>query len=361
MNAAFDTSFGPELLLEARTIEQQAAQIREREGTHRVLVKFHTGGAKCPLFLAHPAGGSVFGYDGIARALPDRPVYGLQDPHIFETRGVFESIEEMAQAYLPHIRRAHPDGPYMIGGWSLGGVLAFEIANRLVADGARVANLILFDAASPPSAGERLRLWRRFVPQRALLLALSRSAPLRALFLPLLRRRAARHGNDEVACAREMARFDIDESPGALEVFFPWLSRAERAQGLDHVLREAVRRVEAKDNIVPGVSPRNHLHRRRIHQRNLHTLFRRYRPLWRYEGLTTMFRQPEEHVAPWRARGWAGRYDWARYCVGRLDTHFVELLATPEQPDPHENTLLPINTERYMAVVKEAIDRSEPG
>ena len=359
INARFDTDFGPELIIQARTIEQQAALVRDRDGDHRILVAFRRDGSKCPLFLAHPAGGSVFGYDGIARALPDRPVYGLQDPHIFSTQGLFESIEEMAEAYLPHLRRAQPEGPYMLGGWSLGGILAFEMANRLVAEGEQVANLILFDAASPPSAAERRRLFWRFVPARTLLLLMAGLPPLRWLLAPLtIHRRLA--GLDNITRAREMARFDIDESPGSIRLFFPDAPPELRAGGLDRILEDAVKLSETRDNIVPGISPRNHIQRRRIHQRNLTQLFRKYQPTWRYPGRTTLFRQAEEAVAPWRQRGSTLHYDWQRYCVGPLDVHEVELLATEAQPDPHDNTLLPLNTDRYMPRVREALDRSEP-
>lgn len=359
INEKFGTTLGPELLLEARTIEQQAAFVRDQDSSERILVKFHSG-TKCPLFLAHPAGGSVFGYDGIARALPDRPVYGLQDPHIFASEGFFESIEEMAEAYLPHIREVRPHGPYMLGGWSLGGVLAWEMANRLVADGEEVANLILFDAASPATEAERRHLYKQFVPTRKLIMAMAKSPLLRRLLAPwTIHRKLA--GADDIHRAREMARFDIDESPGTIELFFPNAPAELKRGGLDRLLADAVHLSEERDNIVPGISPRNHIHRRRIHQRNLTQLFRKYQPAWRYPGRTTLFRQSDEAVAPWRARGWASHYNWAQYCAGQLDVHIVELLATEAQPDPHDNTLLPINTERYMPAVREALDRSEPG
>jgi thioesterase domain-containing protein len=362
INERFGTAFGPELLLQARTVETQAKVLRERRAEDQVLVAFHREGDRCPLFLAHPAGGSVFGYDHVARALPERPVYGLQDPHIFAADGVFfESVEDMAKAYLPHLRRVQPHGPYLLGGWSLGGVLAFELANRLAAEGEKVARLVLFDAASPPSAAERRALFWRHVPAQAALRLMARCGPLRALAAPLsVHRRIRRRGWDRIATARELARFDLAPTRGVLRLFFPDASAAELDGGLDAILRDAVHRAEARDNIVPGVDPSNHVQRRRIHQRNLITLFRRYRPRWRYEGPTTLFRQPESAVAPWRKRTWAARYDWHRYCKGPLDVQLVELLATPGQPDPHDNTLLEINTRRYMPLVRAVLEQSEP-
>jgi len=120
-----------------------------------------TGGSRRALFLVHPVGGSVFCYTELTRALgPDQPVYGLQSP---ETAGAAPaSLEEMAALYLEALRAVQPEGPYRLGGWSMGGVVAFEMARQLAARGEAVEQLAVLDvsptgraAATAGSADER--------------------------------------------------------------------------------------------------------------------------------------------------------------------------------------------------------------
>jgi thioesterase domain-containing protein/malonyl CoA-acyl carrier protein transacylase len=110
-----------------------------------------TGGTGRPLFLGHPAGGSTVVYRRLVELLnPGFPVYGLER---LDGGG---PVAERAAHYLPLIRRACPDGPYRLGGWSFGGALAFEIARQLTAEGAEVGTVLLIDAGLPePMAAER--------------------------------------------------------------------------------------------------------------------------------------------------------------------------------------------------------------
>jgi thioesterase domain-containing protein len=100
----------------------------------------------------HPIGGNVLCYLDLARCLgPDQPVYGLQTP---EPNGEPPAIERLAQRYLEAVRAAQPRGPYALGGWSLGGLIAFEMARRLHELGERCEPLVLIDshAPRPPAA-----------------------------------------------------------------------------------------------------------------------------------------------------------------------------------------------------------------
>jgi len=118
------------------------------DGPVRVLRAAGTG--RPPLFLAHPAGGSTFVYRGLVELLgPDQPVYGLDR---FPDGG---PVTERAARYADLIR-ATATGPYRLGGWSFGGVLAYETARRLVAAGEQVDTLVLLDAGLPvPVSAER--------------------------------------------------------------------------------------------------------------------------------------------------------------------------------------------------------------
>jgi amino acid adenylation domain-containing protein len=104
-------------------------------------------GCKRPLFFVHPISGSILCYTELARALgPDQPFYGLQARGLDGEQEPCTSIEEMAQRYLEALQRVQPDGPYLLGGWSLGGLIAFEIAQRLRTQGQGVALLALVDS-----------------------------------------------------------------------------------------------------------------------------------------------------------------------------------------------------------------------
>ncbi|MEL6902072.1 MAG: amino acid adenylation domain-containing protein [Cyanobacteria bacterium J06606_4] len=117
------------------------------------LVKIRPGNAHYqPVFFVHPIGGSVFCYQALAdRLAANQPIYGFQAPAITsELR--HQRLEEMAAAYIQAMRQVQPQGPYQLGGWSMGGVIAYEMAQQLTAQGEQVLPLALIDSRVP-SAG----------------------------------------------------------------------------------------------------------------------------------------------------------------------------------------------------------------
>jgi len=108
-----------------------------------------------PLFLVHPAGGDVLCFHQLGRHLAAlwsgeraserAAVYGLQSRGLVAGAAPHQTIEAMAEGYLEEIRGVQPGGPYRLAGWSLGGVVAFEMARRLVAAGNEVSFLGIFD------------------------------------------------------------------------------------------------------------------------------------------------------------------------------------------------------------------------
>ncbi|MBZ4336684.1 non-ribosomal peptide synthetase, partial [Corallococcus sp. AS-1-12] len=135
------------VLFQQPTIEQLAQVLRDDSQAWTPLVPLERGEpGHRPLFLVHPGGGNVLAYSELARRLgPSLPVYGLQSRGL-DGRPVAESIEEMAALYLEAIRTVQPHGPYQLGGWSLGGVIAYEMARRLREAGEAVDLLALIDA-----------------------------------------------------------------------------------------------------------------------------------------------------------------------------------------------------------------------
>ena len=105
-----------------------------------------------PFFCVHPVGGNVLCYAELARALgPEQPFYGLQlpDPVVL---GPEPTVEAMAAHYVAALATVSPAGPYSLGGWSVGGVIAWEMARQLAAAGREVDLLALIDP-SPPRRG----------------------------------------------------------------------------------------------------------------------------------------------------------------------------------------------------------------
>jgi thioesterase domain-containing protein len=95
-------------------------------------------------------GGNVLNYLQLARGLgKDQPVYGLQALGLDGITRPLRSIEEMASLYRSEIRRQFPQGPYFLCGGSMGGTIAYEVAQQLIADGAEVGLLGLFDTYGP--------------------------------------------------------------------------------------------------------------------------------------------------------------------------------------------------------------------
>ena len=119
---------------------------------HRSLVPISTTGDKPPIFVVHGAGGNVLFLWTLARALAgSRPVYGFQAHGIDGSDMPDPSIEVMAERYVAELTTAH-DGPYIIGGYSGGGIVAFEMVRQLQALGKRVDRLVLFDSPLPGEA-----------------------------------------------------------------------------------------------------------------------------------------------------------------------------------------------------------------
>jgi thioesterase domain-containing protein len=130
------------------------------------LVEIQAGDpARLPFFTVHAAGGNVLSYYNLARRLGrERPVYALQAPGLEGEGQLFERIEDLAAHHVEAVRTAQPHGPYLVGGWSAGGAIAFEMAQQLRRAGEEVLLVALLDTYSPKS-GEllddvRMLLWQ---------------------------------------------------------------------------------------------------------------------------------------------------------------------------------------------------------
>jgi len=126
------------------------ARMRPRQGPSSLLVKLQAGASgRPPLFCVHPVGGTVHSYGDLARCLgPEQPFYALQAAGLAGS-GAVGDLRTMAAEYAAAVEGAAPEGPTLLGGWSFGGVVAFEMACQLQTRGREVAMLTLLDSMVP--------------------------------------------------------------------------------------------------------------------------------------------------------------------------------------------------------------------
>jgi amino acid adenylation domain-containing protein len=140
------------LLFEYPVLADFAAQVEQilagaEVGADRCLVRIRRSGGKAPLFYVHPVGGSVTCYFSLSRQLgPDQPFLALQSHAMVCKGSTVDTIEKMAMHYLAEIREVQPHGPYRLGGWSMGGLIAYEMARLLAEQGETVAELSMIDS-----------------------------------------------------------------------------------------------------------------------------------------------------------------------------------------------------------------------
>ena len=128
----------------------------------RQLVTLGRQGDRRPLYVVHGAGGNVLFLATLARALGGvRPIHGFQAVGINDGEIPDRSIEAMASRYVAELR-AHSDGPYLLGGYSGGGIVALEMAHQLAEQGQQVDHIVLFDSAPPGTTSPSRRVqWTR--------------------------------------------------------------------------------------------------------------------------------------------------------------------------------------------------------
>jgi amino acid adenylation domain-containing protein len=150
-------------LINEGTIEHLARLIESESQEKRwsSLVEIQTRGHLTPLFFIHPIGGEVFGYGTLARYLgSDRPFYGIQARGLDGLEEPFTDMREMASHYVEIVRSIQPEGPYLLGGYSLGAVIAFEMAQQLYQQGQEIAFLAALDEEAPGSLDYGMSLAR---------------------------------------------------------------------------------------------------------------------------------------------------------------------------------------------------------
>jgi amino acid adenylation domain-containing protein len=142
--------------VESLSAEQAADGDNERRRPKRreLIVAMQPEGSGTPWFMVHPPGGIVVCYQALSQWMHrDRPFYGIRSRGLHGESDLPGSLEEMAEEYAAAIREVQPRGPYLVAGWSAGGLVALEIAQQILAQGDSIRMLTLLDT-SPETADD---------------------------------------------------------------------------------------------------------------------------------------------------------------------------------------------------------------
>jgi amino acid adenylation domain-containing protein len=161
----FNKSLAVATLFQNPTVEQLAKAIDKGENaaTEHALVPIQPDGTLPPIIFVHGAGGGIlWGYANLARCLgPDQPVFALQPAALDETNEN-QTIEQLAASHLACLREFQPHGPYYLGGYCFGGVVAYEMARQLREAREEIGFLAAINSNPPNSSYTHPRLTAAF-------------------------------------------------------------------------------------------------------------------------------------------------------------------------------------------------------
>ncbi len=163
----------PVMIYQAPTVAALATVLEQpKTPSFPPLVLLKAGAERPPVFITHGLGGSVIDFFQVVRHIrTPHPIHGMQARGINGVDAPFDRIEDMAQYYLDAIRELQPRGPYILIGYSLGGLVILEMAQRLSENGEKVGLLAMLDAyphVRHLSPGQRVRLTVQRARRRAL-------------------------------------------------------------------------------------------------------------------------------------------------------------------------------------------------
>ncbi len=165
MRAAIDTNLPLRCIFLHPTVAELASHISYDAATQgyrytsevpkwSCLVPVQPRGRRTPLFMVAGYGTPDDTFLALSQLAPhlgmDQPLFGLR-PRWLEGKDGYSTVEEMADEFVAELRAVQPSGPYMIGGWCLGGIAALEVAQLLQQQGEEVKLMVLLDTARPSS------------------------------------------------------------------------------------------------------------------------------------------------------------------------------------------------------------------
>ena len=151
VEATLDQRLGMTHLFNAQTIREMSRLLERGDlsSDWSPIVTLQPNGTRPAFFCVHGMTGDVLWFAALARRMDDRPVFGIQSQGLDGVQEPIDDLEAMASLYILEMRVKQPEGPYFIGGASLGGVIVMEIARQLRRTGQQVGAVVIFDTTPP--------------------------------------------------------------------------------------------------------------------------------------------------------------------------------------------------------------------
>ena len=165
VNEAFDLSVMVSWAFAKTTIAEQALSIEKDRfdlKEYQPMLKLKAFKGETPLFLVHPGSGGAEVYSDLSNVInQDQPLmsalYGVESYNLYNLDQPITHMALLAAKYIEYIKSIQHQGPYFIGGWSLGGTLSYEVARQLKDNGDRVLGVYLIDSVVlGPEVGKKL-------------------------------------------------------------------------------------------------------------------------------------------------------------------------------------------------------------
>ena len=176
LESTFKKTLPINILFEAPTIQKLAPLLCNSDPIidRPKAIPFLEKGSKAPIFCMPGARNNLLFVHNFVKHWGDRdhPIYGIQEPLKEDSRPLPTTIQECAAYYIEQIRSVQPEGPYYLVGYSIGGLMAYEMAQQLVAQGQEIALLGLLDPTPPYGAIGLRRFLKKLPTKHSLLLAI---------------------------------------------------------------------------------------------------------------------------------------------------------------------------------------------
>lgn len=154
INKVFVSNLTVAWVFQYNTIKRQAEEIKQAEAysSYKPIVQFKKtlSEKQIPFIFIHPGNAGAEVYQELAENLSDQiSFYALESYNLYSNKHFICSIKKLAALYIKYIKKIQVNGPYYLGGWSLGGLIACEIAQQLFSQKENVMKIYLLDTFNP--------------------------------------------------------------------------------------------------------------------------------------------------------------------------------------------------------------------
>lgn len=170
-------------------VKVKSPKVSEPKYTSRcVFIQGRPNSDLIPLFLIADGAGSAASYINLPPFKPQRPVYALESPFLQSPLEYSYTFEEVGTAYVNEILKLCPTGPILVGGWSMGGIFAFEASRQLIARGREIKGLLMIDSPCPKPLDDMPNPTLEILEEAGVFIGLKRAGETKETPMPLVTR-----------------------------------------------------------------------------------------------------------------------------------------------------------------------------